>query len=199
MQWRRAQNLYFNCNDHFTAGHKCQGPWVLMLEGYDGSNSVLADNGNEEMTIEENQEEIVTLEITLHALIGWTIAKTMRVFAKIGSHHIIVLIDSGSIHNFICERMANLLRLLVVPTSTFSDRVANGKSFRCKGQFEDVHIDLYDTLFSLTFYSLPLTGLDVVMGIQWLELLGSVVCVWKRLTMEFVWEGQTKRLVGIDG
>jgi len=36
------------------------------------------------------------------------------------------------------------------------------------------------------------------MRIQRLELLGFVVCDWKRLTMEFVWEGQTKRLVGID-
>jgi hypothetical protein len=53
--------------------------------------------------------------------------------------------------------------------------------------------------FSLTFYSLLLKGLDVVLGIQWLELLGSVVCDWKRLTMEFMWEGQTKKLVGIDG
>jgi hypothetical protein len=170
-----------------------------MLEGYDGSNSLLADNDNEVLTTEENQEEIVTPEITLHALIGWTMPKTMRVFAKIGSHHVIVLIDSGSTHNFISERMANLLRLPVVPTNTFSIRVANEESLGCKGRFEEVQIDLHDTHFSLTFYSLPRTRLDVVMGIQWLELLGSMVCDWKRLTMEFIWEGQTKRLAGVDG
>ncbi|KAJ0010300.1 hypothetical protein Pint_33819 [Pistacia integerrima] len=42
-------------------------------------------------------------------------------------------------------------------------------------------------------------GLDVVLGIQWLELLGSVVCDWKQLTMEFLWENQTKKLIDIDG
>jgi chemotaxis regulatin CheY-phosphate phosphatase CheZ len=99
-----------------------------MLEGYDGSNSLLVDNGNEELTIEENQEEIVTPEITLHALTGWTVSKTMRISAEISSHHVIVLIDSRSTHNFISERMANLLRLPVVPTNTFSVRVANKES-----------------------------------------------------------------------
>jgi predicted ATPase with chaperone activity len=104
-----------------------------MLEGYDGSNSLLADNGNEELTTKENQEEIFTPKITLHVLIGWTVPKTMRVFAKIGSHHVIVLIDSGSLHNFISERMANLLRLPVVPTNTFSIRLPIKRASDTKG------------------------------------------------------------------
>jgi len=75
------------------------------------------------------------------------VPKTMRISAKIGSHLVIVLIDSGSTHNFISERMANLLRLPVVPTNTLSVRVANGESLRCQGQFEEVQIDLQGILF----------------------------------------------------
>lgn len=60
-------------------------------------------------------------------------------------------------------------------------------------------MDLQGTLFSLTLYSLPLTGLDLVLGIQWLEMLGSVVCNWKQLTMEFLWENQIRRLQGTNG
>jgi len=59
-------------------------------------------------------------------------------------------------------------------------------------------VDLQGIVFSLALYSLPLTGLDVVLGIQWLELLGSVVYDWKQLTMEFLWENQPRRLIGID-
>lgn len=47
--------------------------------------------------------------------------------------------------------------------------------------------------------SLPLMGLDMVLGIQWLEKLGTVTCDWKRLTMEFSWERQVRRLQGVGG
>jgi hypothetical protein len=51
--------------------------------------------------------------------------------------------------------------------------------------------------FYLTLFSLPLSGLDLVLGIQWLELLGLVVCIWKDLTMDFIWNNQARRLQGL--
>jgi hypothetical protein len=76
--------------------------------------------------------------------------------------------------------------------------VANSEKLRCQGCFEEVGVDLQGTHFSLTLYSLPLTGLDLVLGIQWLEMLGFVVCNWKQLTMEFLWKNQIRRLQGTD-
>jgi len=43
MQRRRAQGLCFNCNEHFTAGHRCQGSRLLMLEGHDGSSNIICE------------------------------------------------------------------------------------------------------------------------------------------------------------
>ena len=80
-----------------------------------------------------------------------------------------VLIDSGSTHNFISEKVANLLQLLVVPTRPFNVKVANENPLKCQGRFEQVSILLQGIPFSLTLYSLPLIGLDLVLGIQWLE------------------------------
>lgn len=34
------------------------------------------------------------------------------------------------------------------------------------------------TLFHLTLYSLLLIGLNLVLGMQWLEQLGKVTCEW---------------------
>ena len=61
-----------------------------------------------------------------------------------------------------------------------------------------MHVVLQGISFSLSLYSLPLTGLDLVFGVQWLEQLGTLVCNWKKTTMEFTWENQVRRLHGMD-
>lgn len=110
----------------------------------------------------------------------------------------IALIDSGSTHNFLSEKIARFLQLPVVPTKSFVVRVASGERLLCQGRFEKVQVNLQGITFSLTLYSLPLAGLDMVLGIQWLEMLGSVVCNWKQLTMEFHWGNQARRLQEIN-
>ena len=92
----------------------------------------------------------------------------MRVSAKIGSYNIVVLIDSGSTH-FISNRSTNLLQLPFLPTLGFSVKVANGETLLYKGKFEKVQLLLQDIPFTLTLYALPITGLDLVLGIHWLE------------------------------
>jgi hypothetical protein len=66
----------------------------------------------------------------------------MRITARIGSSDVIALIDSGSTHNFISKRLANALRIPVVPTTSFTMRVANGEKLKCQGRFEEVGVDL---------------------------------------------------------
>lgn len=102
-----------------------------MLEGHDGIDNIICDDVTNEPPAEENHEELPELEITLHALTWWTIPKTMCVAAKIGSHDVIVLIDSGSTHNFISEQLANGLWLPMVSTKAFTMRIANGEKLKC--------------------------------------------------------------------
>ncbi|KAJ0053781.1 hypothetical protein Pint_00560 [Pistacia integerrima] len=114
--------------------------------------------------------------------------------AIIGAHEVVALIDSGSTHNFISDRVAEMLHLPMKPTESFTVRIANGERLSFKGKYEKLLVDLQGNEFQLDFFSLPLTGLDMVLGIQWLETLGSVVCDWKKLTMDFIWEQQPKKL-----
>ena len=105
----------------------------------------------------------------------------MQVATKIGAQDVIILIDSESTHNLISERLTNLLRLLVVPMKTFIVRVSNGEHLKCQGWFEEVQVDLQGTSFSLTLYSLPLIGLDVVLGFNgssYLALWFAIGKIW---------------------
>ena len=169
---------------------------LLLLEGPTGFNEITYEEVTEEADVEEATREIDEPEITLHALTGWSAPRTMRVDAKVGVFKAVVLIDSGSTHNFISTRMADRLRLPVVPTETFTVRVANGARLQCQGKFEKVPVLLQEIPFSLTLYSLPLADLDIVLGVQWLEMLGSVICNWRTLTMKFYWENLDRQLQG---
>jgi hypothetical protein len=112
----------------------------------------------------------------------------MRVSAKMGSHEVMVLIDSGLTHNFISNRLASMLKLPIIPTESFHVRVANREGLTCQGRYNKVRVELQGTEFYLTLFSLPLRGIDLVLRVQWLEMLGSLVCNWKQLTMDFIWK-----------
>ena len=59
MQRRRAQNLCFNCNDRFTAGHKCLGPRILLLEGYEDNVDLLCDEVTEEQQLDRIMKDLL--------------------------------------------------------------------------------------------------------------------------------------------
>lgn len=135
MQRRRIQGLCFNCDDKFSSGHRCKGSQLLLLEGN-------IDGESEGENNEANTDLLFYPKISLHVLTGWTVAKTMRVTTKIGTYEVVVLIDSGSTHNFISDKVAALLHLPVVPTEPFNVRVANGQPLKCQGRFDNIHIFL---------------------------------------------------------
>lgn len=130
MQHRRTQGLCFNCNEKFTASHKCTKAQLLLLESEELPDEAVNEKiMGEEITREPG--ESVNPRISLYALIGWATPQTMRVMARIRPYKIIVLIDNGSTHNFISTKLANMLQLPIKPMAAFTVRVANGENLIC--------------------------------------------------------------------
>ena len=50
----------------------------------------------------------------------------MRVTARIGSVEVVVLIDRGSTHNFINDKVVELLQLPIILTKMFSIKILYG-------------------------------------------------------------------------
>lgn len=44
--------------------------------------------------------------------------------------------------------------------------------------------------FTISCYIFPLSSVDLILGVSWLETLGDVKANWKNSTMEFVIEGR---------
>ncbi|GFZ06800.1 hypothetical protein Acr_18g0009700 [Actinidia rufa] len=145
--------------------------------GENTSNEVVNQREEDTLFVEEEPQ------ISLHALAGYTRPHTMRVTGRIGYRKVLILVDSGSTHNFVDQRVAQLLGLAVKPIVQFWVTVANGERLLCTEKYEGVSILIQGLEITVTLYSLQLTGLDVVLGIQWLEKLGPVVCDWGKLSM----------------
>lgn len=154
--------------------------------------------GAEDETDEDEEtSETDEAEITLQALTGWDTPQTLRTSVKTSGQNLVALIDSGSTHNFISEKVANRLNLQVSPTKEFKVQVADGHPLRCDGVYRAVTTVIESLTFAVDLYVLPLTGLDVVLGIQWLSQLGPTLCDWKERTMKFMWANKMVRIQGL--
>lgn len=52
-------------------------------------------------------------------------------------------------------------------------------------------------MFLVDLYALPISGAEIVLGVQWLKPLGPIVIDYSRLTMSFSIKGEKVLLVGL--
>lgn len=180
MQERRIKGLCYNCDEKFTPGHRCKK--LFLIEAcYDGDNDVVIDE--DEVIIEDSK---VVPEISLHAISGVKASSTMQVKGTMGSLTTIVLVDSGSTHNFISEDIARKLGLQPKVEEQFKVVVALRERLPSRGKCTNVKL-LLQGIFPIVvdFYILPLEGYDIVLGTQWLRTLGQIKWDFAKLQMSF--------------
>ena len=59
-----------------------------------------------------------------------------------------------------------------------------------------MNIQVQEHTFTITFHVLPLCGVDVVLGVEWLKTLGPVLTDYTSLSMKFITEGKLVELQG---
>ena len=192
---RREKGLWYNCDEKYAPGHKCKAKFFLLVGEEEEQEPIRLQ---EEEPVAESNESSTTVfpEVSMHALAGQISPRTIRVKGRIGNHYIKVLVDSGSTHNFIKEKVAQQLGLTITPSNEFKVYIGNGDFLLCNNSCVDVKLWLQDHVFSVNLFILPIQGAELVLGIQWLELLGPVITDYKLLTMDFQWKGKAVHLIG---
>lgn len=91
------------------------------------------DGGDEEpipdTEVQEDKQEPL---ISIHALTGVPSYSTMRVRGAIGTRSLHILVDSGSTHNFLDEKLATKLNYPLQEIREMRVKVANGNQVPCK-------------------------------------------------------------------
>lgn len=169
---KRAKGLCYWCDEKYEAGHRCKGkrPQVYQLEVEVGGD------------IEEESEDEVDMEgttecahLSLHALDGVSFFHTMRVVGHYGKTPLHILLDSGSTHNFVGVTKAKKLGCKVEQITPMWVKVADGGQIRCDAVARGFTWKMQGIQFSADLILLPLSGSDIVLGIQWFTVLGPIL------------------------
>lgn len=191
---KRAKGLCFKCNEKWSKGHECKKKQLFALEG-DGEDLKSDQEGEEESDGEQEKEE-EELQISLNAITGSVSFRTMRVRGNVKKRLMMILIDSGSTHNFLSPEIVKRTGCLVDETEALPVMVADGTMMHSKAVCKNFEWQMQGTDFKADMRVLPLQGCDMVLGIQWLSTLGPITWDFQNLCMEFHLNGKKHVLRG---
>lgn len=136
------------------------------------------------------------MELSFFSVGGISQSKTMKLFGQIGSTCVVLMVDSGASQCFVSKKLAQCLALPLCSIDPFHVKLGDGRCLQTSGLCKDLSINLGPLTISLDCYVFPLGGIDVILGISWLETLGNVKMNWQALTMRFSHQGQKVTLRG---
>ena len=192
-QNRRDKGLCFRCNEKFAPGHRCRQPTFSLLEISNDNEQLLADENEHEEGI--NQQDMA--EISFHAILGKTSGTTMKVEGTLEGRKVLILIDSGSTHNFISTSLVKQLGLKVSTVPSFGVQIGNGQIIQCNQICRDLSMVLSGLKITEDYFPFSIGGADLVLGIKWLASLNTVQANWNEMFMIFYVNGKKYKLQGV--
>lgn len=135
---KREKGLCYKCEEPYSYGHVCKNASVnFILAAKPDDQSLKEDAMREEGEKfcdceEEEHSEEELMEISMQALTGGIDHKTLRIAGLVGKKPISILIDSGSTHSFIDEKLAQELKYETSEIQPLSVTVANGEKMNSK-------------------------------------------------------------------
>jgi hypothetical protein len=120
----------------------------------------------------------------------------MKVNGKMDKTTMCILIDSGSTHNFLNTAVAIKLQYQLTYIKPMTVQTANGDKMVCKSICKGLRWKMQGISFQAGVFIIDLNNCEMVLRIQWLSLLGDILCNYKYLWMSFDWQGQRVLLKG---
>jgi hypothetical protein len=142
---RQLKGLCYNCDEKYFLGHKCKEQKLFMAITEDISEEdietplVFESPETPDITPPSDPTEVEPV-ISLNALTGFFAPQTLKLISYIKHRKFIILVDSGSTHNFIHRHIAQETHCYIHAVNNFQIMIANGGSMKCGGHFENVHL-----------------------------------------------------------
>ena len=96
-----------------------------------------------------------------------------------------MLIDMGGTHNFIHGKVGKELNCFLYPTPRCQVMVANGGAINFSGKCHNIKLTMGEQVLNSPMLSIPMGGVDVVVGVQWLQYLGTIAFIFKKFSLVY--------------
>jgi hypothetical protein len=90
--------------------------------------------------------------------------KTLKLKGVMKDRNLTIIVDYGSSHNCIDIGVIKKLNCFIYLTRDLTVKVANGKRVKEVGKCHKISIQIQELELKIGFYTLPLEGMDTVLG-----------------------------------
>ena len=169
MDERQLKGLCYNCDDKSFSGHKCKEQNIFMAIFEDVSKDnvkappVAESPESTNMTPPSDPPE-VELVISHNSLIGFSAPQTPKLIGYIKHQKVIILVDSGSTHNFIHRHISQETNWYIWEVKNFPIMISNGGSMKCGGNCENVCLQTSQYHMKSHMFAINMGGCDIVLG-----------------------------------
>jgi hypothetical protein len=102
--------------------------------------------------------------ISLNALTSFSAPQTLKLIGYIKHQKVIILVDSGSTHNFIHRCIAQETHCYIHVVNNFQIMIANGGSMKCGGRCENEHLQIGAYHLKYHMFAIDMGSCDIVLG-----------------------------------
>ncbi|XP_059075207.1 uncharacterized protein LOC131875183 [Cryptomeria japonica] len=125
--------------------------------------------------------------------------ESFRVRGVLREHRVITLIDTGTTHNFIDERIVAKRGLTTDEVEDFKVMVDDGSTISCNLMVSKMSMRLGNYEVKDDFYVVSIGGIDdAIFGIKWLRSLGEITLNLQTMELKFTSEGRKVVLRGMS-
>ena len=77
--------------------------------------------------------------------------------------------------------------------------VENGRTINFSGKCHNINLSMGEYVLNSPMLSISMGGVDFVLGVQWLQSLGTIAFNFQELFLKFFSEGKEVELMGVAG
>ena len=118
-------------------------------------------------------------------MVGITTPHTLNIEGHMKKKKVIEFIDSGSSHNFIHCKITKELNFFLYPALECQVMVAIGGAINWSRKCHNINLSMGEYVLNIPMLSIPIGGVDVILGVQWLQCLGTIAFNFQEIFLKF--------------